>query len=109
MHITLFGINLNEYEAPRGLKRRHTRTPGIAPQPYRSHRISGSGYEDLTEIPEVPGTGTGILQNFQKFRVLWQRRIELTEVPSGYKTCCTRTPGIVATGVQNLQKFRLRV
>ena len=34
---------------------------------------------------------------------------ELTEVPAGYKNCCTRTPGIVTHGVQNSQKFRVRV
>ena len=34
---------------------------------------------------------------------------ELTEVPGGYKKCCTRTPGIVARGVQSLQIFRVRV
>ena len=34
---------------------------------------------------------------------------EITEVPGGYKTCCTRTPGMVGRGVQNSQKFRVRV
>ena len=37
-----------------------------------------------------------VLQNSQKLRVLWHGRTELTEVPGGYKKCCTRTPGIVA-------------
>ena len=46
-----------------------------------------------------------VLQNFQKFRVLWHGRTELTEVPGGYKKCCTSTPGTVARGVQNSQKF----
>ena len=49
-----------------------------------------------------------VLHNSQKFRVLWHGRTELTEVPGGYKKCCTRTPGIVARGVQNSQKFRVR-
>ena len=49
----------------------------------------------------IPGKGMGVLQNLQKFRVLWHGRTELTEVPGGYKRCCTRTPGIVARGVQN--------
>ena len=50
-----------------------------------------------------------MLQNSQKFRVLRRGRTELTEVPGGYKKCCTRTPGIVERGVQNSQKFRVRV
>ena len=27
---------------------------------------------------------------------MWHGRTELTEVPGGYKKCCSRTPGIVA-------------
>ena len=50
-----------------------------------------------------------VLQNFHKFWVLWHGHTELTEVPDGYKRCCTCTPGIVARGVQNSQKFRVRV
>ena len=66
--------------------------------------------------------GMEVLQNSQKFRNLWRGRTELTEVPGGYKKCCTRTPGIVARRVQNSevpgtamnvlqnsQKFRVRV
>ena len=49
-----------------------------------------------------------VLQNSQKFRVVWHGRTELTEVPDGCKTRCTRTPGIVARGAQNPQKFRVR-
>ena len=87
---------------------------------------SGYGYGSRTELSEVSGTGMKVLQNFQKFRVMWHGRTELTEVPGGHKMCCTRTPGIVAwgvqnldrthrssghygTGVQNIQKFRVRV
>ena len=79
----------------------------------------------------------GILQNFQKFRVrVWRcYRTHRSsgycgtgvqnslEVPSGYKKCCTRTPGFCVTGrtelteipdtgmniLQNVQKFRVRV
>ena len=47
------------------------------------------------------------LQNFQKFRVLWHRHAELTEVPGGFKTCCTRSRGIVARVLQNSQNFRV--
>ena len=70
---------------------------------------SGYGYESLTELPEVSGTGLEVLQNFQKLRVLWHGRTGLTEVPGGYERCCTRTPGVVARGVHNSQKFRVRV
>ena len=40
---------------------------------------------DLTELTEVPGTDTEVLQNSQKFRVLWHGRTELTKVPGRYK------------------------
>ena len=95
MQSTLFGLNLNEYRAPRVL------------------------CHSLTGVTEFPGKGMRVLQNFQKFRVrygflqnlqkfrvVWDRRTELAKVPSGYKPCYTRTPGIVATGVQNFQKYR---
>ena len=52
---------------------------------YRTHRSSGYGYECPTELTEVPGTGMKVLQNFQKFRVLWHGRTELTEVPGRYR------------------------
>ena len=52
---------------------------------YRTHTSSRYGYERHTELEEVPGTGTGVLQNSQKFRVLWYGRTKLTEVPGGYK------------------------
>ena len=62
---------------------------------YRNSRSFGYGYERVTE---------------QKFGVLWHGRKELTEVPGEYKKgCCTRAPGIVAQGVHNSQKFRVRV
>ena len=35
----------------------------------RTHINSEYLYESLTELPEVPGTGTNVLQNLQKFRV----------------------------------------
>ena len=47
----------------------------------------------------------GVLQNFQKFGLLWHGRKELTEVPGGCQRCCNRTPGIVARGAQNARKF----
>ena len=41
---------------------------------YITQRSSGYGYESLTELPEVPGTGMKVLPNFQNFRVLWHGR-----------------------------------
>ena len=83
-------------EVPGGYKKYCTRTP-LWDGAYRSHRSSVYGYECPAELTEVPGKGMKILQNFQKFRVLWHGRIELTEVAGRYvQKCCTRTPGIVA-------------
>ena len=47
------------------------------PQSYTSHRSCGQGYGSLTELTKVPGTGMEVLQNSQKFRVLWHGRTEL--------------------------------
>ena len=52
---------------------------------YRTHISSGYGYECITELPEVLGTGMKVLQNFQNFRVLWHGRTELPEVPGRYE------------------------
>ena len=71
-------------QVPGGYKKCCTRTPGIVAQ-YRTHRSSGYGYECPTELTEVPGTGMKVLQNFQKFRVLWHGRIKLSEVPGRYE------------------------
>ena len=89
---------------------------------YRTHRSSGYGYECPTELTEVLGTGMRVLQNFQKFRVLWQGRTELAEVPGRYKnavpvprvlwhgrTDLTEVPGAGMNVVQNSQKFFVRV
>ena len=122
MHKTLFVLNLNEYRTPRILKQRYSRTSGIVPQSYRSHRSSGQGYWDLTQLTEFQVRlrkcyrthrssgycGTGV-QNSQKLRAgikmlypypgyLWHGRTEFPEVPS--------------TGMnvaQNFHKFRVRV
>ena len=69
-----------------------------------SHRKPRYGYQDLTKLTEVSGTDTDVLQNS---RILWHRRSERTDFPSVYKICCTRTPGVVATGVQNFQEIRV--
>ena len=64
-----------------------------------------------------------VLQNSQKFRVLWLGRTELTEIPGRYKNAVYPYPGYLWHGrtelsevqgtdmnvVQNLQKFRVRV
>ena len=52
---------------------------------YRTHRSSGYGYERHKELTEVPGTGMKVLQNSQKFRVLWHGRTEFTEFRGRYK------------------------
>ena len=52
---------------------------------HRTSRSSAYEYERLTEVPEVPGAGMKVLQNFQKFRVLWHGRTEVTDVPGRYK------------------------
>ena len=88
---------------------------------YRTYRSSGYGYECGTELPEVPGTGTKVLQNFQTFRVLWHGRTELTEVPGRYENAVpvpqifvaltyrtnTELPGTGMNVLQNFQKFRV--
>ena len=80
--------------------------PGIVAEAYKTSRSSGRvqnklypypGYcrEGRIELPEVPGTGMNVVQNFQKFRVrVWK----------SYKT--SRTSGYRGTGVHNSQKFR---
>ena len=63
-----------------------------------------------------------VLQNFQKFRVLWDGRAELTEVLGRYKnavpvprvlwhgrTDLIEVPGTGMNVVQNSQKFFVRV
>ena len=98
MHKTLLGLKLNEYH--------NKDLPGYCNEGIPVPRVL---CHSLTGVTEFPGKGVRILQNFQKFQVLWHSRTELTEVSSGQKTCCTRTPGLVATGVQDFQKFRVQV
>ena len=57
---------------------------------YRTHTSSGYGYESLTKLPKVPGTGMEVLQNFQKFRVLWHGCTELTGFPGRYENAGPR-------------------
>ena len=42
------------------------------------------GMEVLQNLTEVPAKGTEVLQNSQKFRVLYGSLTKLTEVPGGY-------------------------
>ena len=85
---------------------------------YRIHRSSGYGYDSLTEIPELLGTGVKVLQNFQNSRVLWHGRTELPEVPGRYKHDVPvprvfaapraerpEIPDTVMSVLQKLQKF----
>ena len=97
---------------------------------YRTWRSSGYRDERRTELEEVPGTGTKVLQNSQNFRVLWHRRTELTEVPGRYKNgvpvprvfvaragrayrssgcgyiCRSKLTEVPGTGMNVLQNFR---
>ena len=113
-------------------------TPGVKPQSARTGTpgfvTKGEGLpvprvwcnSSQTELTEVPGTGMEVLPNSQKFwvhRTVWKSYG--THRSSGFwgYECCIRTrtptrvslkgyirtPGICATGVQNLQKFRVRV
>ena len=91
-------------------------------------------HSNLTEVTEVPGTGMGILQNLQKFRVRYGSVTELTKVPGiverayrahiqisyemiypypGYlwrsRAELLKVPGPGMNVVQNFQKFRVRV
>ena len=89
---------------------------------YTAYRSPGYGYECPTEFTEVPGTGMRVLQNFQRFRVLWHGRTEFTEVAGRYenavpvprvlwhgRTDLTEVPGTGMNVVQNSQKFFVRV
>ena len=81
MHITLFGLNLNEYRAPRYCNK-------AIPVP----RVL---CHNLTGVTEVPGEGMGIFQNFHKFRVRLRK-----------SSTTSRTSGYCGAGVQYSQKFR---
>ena len=48
---------------------------------YRTHRSSGYGYESLTQLPEVPGTGIKVLQTSRSSRYGYESLTELPEVP----------------------------
>ena len=97
----------------------------------------GYGYGDLTELTEIPGTGGEVLHNSQKFQVwvwksyrthtssrygFWHGCTELTQVSGTGMTVVHNSrkfrvgirmlypyPGYCGTGIQNLQKFRVRV
>ena len=62
---------------------------------YKRIPVPGVLCHRLTELTELPGKGTGFLQNFQKFRV---------RVRMSYRT--SRSSRYCGTGVQNSQKFR---
>ena len=91
------GQNPTRYPVPRVLSQRYTRTPGIVPQQSnRAHRSSGyTWYVILTELTEIPGTVWKSYRNSRTFQVG-------TRMLYPY-------PGYRGTGVQNSQKFRVRV
>ena len=94
-------------EVPGRYKQCCSRTPGIVARGvHNSHRTSMYAYERHAELTEVQSTGIKVLQNSQKFRVLWHGRTELREVPCRYKNA---VPVCGHAGVQNLQKFRVWV
>ena len=62
---------------------------------YRTSRSFGHGYGSVTELTQVPGI---VARAYRSHRS--SGRIQ---------KCCTRTPGIVARGLQNSHKFRVRV
>ena len=87
--------------------------------PYPHPGYWGTG---RTKLTEVSGTGMNVLQNFQKFRVLWHGRPDLTEVPGRYtnavpvprvlwhgRTDLTEVPGTGMNVVHSSQKFFVRV
>ena len=53
--------------------------------------------------------GAEVIQNSQKFRVLWHGRTELTQVSGRYKNAVHIPSGVGGMGVQSLQKFRVHV
>ena len=67
---------------------------------YRTHRSAGYGRGSLTELTEAPGTGMEVFA-------------ELAEVPgTGMRMLCPYSYpylGYCATGVQTLERFRVRV
>ena len=78
--------------------------------------------ESLAGLAQVSGTGMEVLQNSQKFQVLWHGRTELTEVPGRYKMMfpypgycghgrtelterASEVPGTGMNAIRNFQKF----
>ena len=55
----------------------------------------GMGRTEFKEIPETD-TRKKVLQNFQKFRVLWHGGTELTEVPGRYENAVLVSRVLVA-------------
>ena len=78
MHNTLFELLIQLKFRMRAPRLVYTRTPSLVPQSYRSHRSSGLPCEDVTELERNSAHGSEMLQNSQKFRVLWLGRTELT-------------------------------
>ena len=88
---------------------------------YRTHRRSGYGYKCPANLIEVPGTGMKVFRSFQKLRLFWHGRTELTEVQGRYKNALpvprvmwqsyrfSKSSGYGVNVVQNSQKLFVRV
>ena len=70
---------------------------------------SACEYASLTELTGVTGTGMGVVQNSQKFRVGTRMSYPYPYPHAGIFTRAYPYPGYCATSLQNLQKFRVRV
>ena len=69
--------------------------PGIVPRAYRAYERSGYGYGSLAQLTEVPGGYTNV--------------VPVPAPAPGYFHKGIPYPGYCVTGVQNFQKFRVRV
>ena len=109
-------------EVPGGYKKCYPHSGYCGTGRTKLTELFGYGYECPTGLIEVPRTGMKVLQNLQKFRVLWHGRTELKEVPGRYKnavpvsrvlwqgrTDLTEVPGTGMNVVQNSQNFFVRV
>ena len=84
---------------------------------YRTSRSFGYGYESITELTEVPGAGTEVLQNSQKVqagtknavpvpRVLWHRAYRThRSYGYGYQSL-TELPEVPGTVARAYRSYR---
>ena len=63
------GAGVQNSQKFRAGKKQDVPVPGVLwDGSYITHRNSGYGYESLTELPEVTGTGMKVVQNLHNFR-----------------------------------------